>query len=425
MSSSHDRGALLRDRNLRWLFAGALISQLGDQFTLIALPWTVLRLTSDPLVLGTVLAVMGIPRAAFILIGGACVDRHSPQRVLMITKLVNTALLALLALGVGSGALTLWMLYALALVIGLATAFSIPAATSMLPQVAAPAQLPAANGLMMSMRQLSLFLGPVLAGLLIALSGGDPAQGGNDAQGIALAFGLDALSFALSAWTLAKVVTRPAAAPSRQAVLSAVAEGLRSCWADRELRALLGYGAVVSLFIAGPVQTAMPVLAKSVPALGAAGLGTMLGAHGAGTLIGLACAGLRPHWRIGTLGMTVLTIDGLVGLLFTPLGHVSAVWQGAALLLAIGTLAGFMQVMVFTWLQRRVAPAMMGRAMSLFMFVFVGLAPLSAAATGALLRVLPLPTLFSAAGVLLVAVVAVAMTTSMRRLGSTQPSPAT
>ncbi|MBI5255354.1 MAG: MFS transporter [Burkholderiales bacterium] len=425
MSTATPRGALLRDRNLRWLFVGALISQLGDQFTLIALPWAVLRMTNDPLVLGTVLAVMGIPRAAFILIGGAFVDRHSPQRVLMVTKLVNTALLALLAVGVGTGTLTLWMMYALALGIGLATAFSIPAASSMLPQVVAPAQLPAANGLMMSMRQLSLLLGPMMAGLLIAFSGGDPAQGGNDALGVALAFGLDALSFAVSAWTLAKVVTRPAPAPARQAVLSAVAEGLRSFWADRELRALLGYGAVVSLFIAGPVHTAMPVLAKSMPALGAAGLGTMLAAHGAGTLIGLAAAGLRPHWRIGTLGMTVLTIDGLVGLLFMPMGHISAVWQGAALLLAIGTMSGFMQVMVFSWLQRRVAPAMMGRAMSLFMFVFVGLAPLSAVAAGALLRVVSLASLFTGAGVLLVAVVLAAMTTSMRQMGSTQPTPAT
>ena len=70
-----DRAALMRDKNFIWLMAGAIISMLGDQFTLVALPWLVLRMTGDTLVLGTVLALMSLPRALFILIGGAVVDR--------------------------------------------------------------------------------------------------------------------------------------------------------------------------------------------------------------------------------------------------------------------------------------------------------------------------------------------------------------
>ena len=197
-------------------------------------------------------------------------------------------------------------------------------------------------------------------------------------------------------------------------------QGLRSFWADRDLRAFLLYGAVVTLFVGGPLQVALPVLASSQPALGPGGLGTMVGAHGAGTLLGLALAGLRPRWRLRSLGMTILTLDALIGLLMTPLGSVTATWQGAALLLVVGTAAGFLQVLVFTWLQQRVAPAMMGRAMSLFMFIFVGLGPLSGAATGALLRWLPLQQLFTGAGLLLTALALLAMLgPRMRRLGST------
>ena len=361
--------------------------------------------------LGIVLAMVGVPRAAFILVGGAFVDRHSPQRVLMLSKHVSTVLLAVLACGIGFGLLNVAGLCALALGIGLAAAFSIPAGTSMLPRVVAPAQLPAANGLMMGLRQVSMFLGPLAAGALIA--------GGGGLRGLAFAFAVDAASFALSAWTLSKVVTQPQPMPSRQAVFAAVAEGLRHCWRDRQLRALLGYGSAVSLLIAGPVQTALPVLAKSLPAVGAGGLGTMLGAHGAGMLIGLALAASRPHWRLGTLGTTVLAIDASVGLLIVPVGHIGTTWQGAALLLATGTCAGFVQVLVFSWLQRRVPTALMGRAMSIFMFVFVGLAPLSAAATGAVLRWVPLPALFAAAGGLLVGLVALALVwpgSPMRRL---------
>jgi len=407
-----DRGALFRDRNFSWMMGGGVISMLGDQFTLIALPWLVLKMTHDSTVLGTVIAMMGVPRALFLLIGGAFVDRYSPQRVMMATKYVNTVLIGALALAVLTGTLTLPWLYALSLGIGLATAFSIPSGTAMLPQVVAPAQLPAANGLMLGLRQTTMFVGPLLAGLLIALFGSNGQGAVADAQGLGLAFALDALSFAVSAWTLSRVQTRAITAPPRHAVLAAVAEGLRTFWQDRQLRTCLLYWSAVALLITGPIQIALPVLASSVPGLGAAAFGSMLAAHGAGTLVGMAVAGARPHWRIGSLGLTMLVVDALVGLLFMPMGGISATWQGAGLLLAIGVLGGFMQVAVFSWIQRRVPPAMLGRAMSLFMFIFLGLAPLSSAATGWLMQGLSLPALFLGSGLLLLGIVAVALPAS-------------
>jgi len=62
--------AAFKNRDYRLLFAGQSISHLGDQFHLIALPWLVLALTRDPLQLGGVLAVAGIPRALLMLVGG-------------------------------------------------------------------------------------------------------------------------------------------------------------------------------------------------------------------------------------------------------------------------------------------------------------------------------------------------------------------
>lgn len=403
------RGALLRDRNFAWLMSGAVISMLGDQFTLIALPWLVLKMTGDATVLGIVIAMMGIPRALFLLVGGAFVDRYSPQRVMMVTKLVNTVLIGGLAALVLSGTPSLPWLYALSLGIGLATAFSIPSGTAMLPQVVAPGQLPAANGMMLGLRQLTMFLGPLLAGLLIALFGSDGHGAVADARGLGLAFALDAASFALSAWTLSRVQMRPLAPPSRHAVLAAVAEGLRTFWRDRPLRSCMLYWSAVALLITGPVQIALPVLCSSVPTLGAAAFGSMLAAHGGGTLLGMALAGARPHWRLGSLGLTILAVDALVGLLFMPMGFIHAAWQGVLLLLAIGSLGGFMQVAVFSWIQRRVPPAMLGRAMSLFMFIFLGLAPLSSAVTGWLMPGIALPALFLGSGALLLAVVVLAL----------------
>ena len=69
-------------RDFRLLFAATATSLLGDQFALVATPWLVLQLTGDPLVLGIVLALEGLSRAAFMLIGGAVTDRFSPRPVM-------------------------------------------------------------------------------------------------------------------------------------------------------------------------------------------------------------------------------------------------------------------------------------------------------------------------------------------------------
>ena len=408
---------LFADRNFRWLIGGGAISMLGDQFTLIALPWLVLKLTGDTLILGLVLAVMSIPRAVFILIGGAVTDRYAPKRVLMLTKYANLILIGTLAALVLSGQLALWMLFGLGFAIGLASAFSIPSGSAIMPQMIAPAQLQAANGILMALRQITLLLGPLLAGLLIQLFG--DRVGASDTRGIGLAFLVDAASFGISAWTLTKVTVLSEPPRSDDAMLAAVLAGLRHFWNDHSLRTLCLYFCATAFFIGGPAQVALPVLAATRLGDGAAGYGGLMAAHGAGTLIGMIVSGLRPTWRAGTLGLTILLVDALAGALLMPIGRVDALWQGAALLLPLGLLAGFMQVTVFTWMQRRVPPALLGRAMSLFMFIFLGVAPLSAGITGWLMRGLTLGQVFAGSGAILILIVLLELTSPrIRAIGA-------
>jgi len=410
---------LRRHGPFRWLMAGSAISLLGDQFTLVALPWAALQISGDPLLLGTVLALVGVPRAVLMLVGGAVTDRHSPHRVLMLSKHANALLLGTLATLVLTGRLSPPLLALLALAIGVASAFGLPSGSALLPQVVPRSQLVAANGLLMAQRQLSLFVGPLLAAGLIAWVG--RGHTGQPGVGLGWAFALDALSFALSAWTLAQVPAAPRAPAAgmppnvRVGVLAAVAEGLRAVWQDKPLRAALAYWALGSLLVVGPVQLALPLLASQRPGLGAAAFGQLLAVHGGGALLGMVLAIRR--WRLGALGPTLLLADGLIGVLVMPLGQVQTLAQGALLMVPLGLLAGYLQVTVFTWLQQRVVPAMMGRTMALFMAIVMGLPPLAAAATGALLRWLPLPAVFTAAGAALLAVAVLAgLFTPMRRL---------
>jgi hypothetical protein len=274
----------------------------------------------------------------------------------------------------------------------------------------------------MGLRQLSLFIGPMAAGLLIALFG-DGSGTVHQPTGIALAFAVDAASFALSAWTLSRVRLHaaPTISPSAASLWSSIAEGLRNVRRDRELKASYLYWTAVALLVLGPLQIAMPVLAQSQPQLGASALGLMAGAHGGGALLGMAMSGAR-RLRIGTLGTSLLLADVVIGLLFVAMGHITSTGQGATLMLAIGVLGGFMQVAMFTWIQGRVAPSMLGRAMSLFMFIFMGLVPLASAVTGWVLKYVPLTLLFSTCGLLLATVAAISWIASpMRQIDDVRP----
>ncbi|HEY0061876.1 MAG TPA: MFS transporter [Telluria sp.] len=419
-AASLERARLLREPNFRWLMGGGLISALGDQFTLIALPWLVLTTTGNALQLGLVIALMSIPRALFILVGGALVDRYSPKSVLMLSKFANAILLAILAALVFSSSVSMPAIYLLAFGLGLASAFGIPSGTSMLPHVVAPEQLPMANGVMMGMRQLTMLSGPLLAALVFAVWGDGSGSKPGAASGIGIAFAFDCLSFVVSAWTLDKV--RLHAAPKHataEGVWRAIGAGLQMVWRDMSLRVCIMYWALCAFIVGGTMQVALPVLAESRLG-GAAALGLIMGLHGAGSLLGMGLSAASARWkffRLASFGGTILVVDAIAGALLMGMAVIHSTWQAGAFMLLLGLLTGFIQVAVFSWIQQRVPRAMLGRAMSIFMFIFMGLAPLAAAITGALLAWLSLTGLFIGAGAFLLAAASVAwLFTPMARI---------
>lgn len=403
-SEAPTRNSVFANRNFSLLFGGSAISALGDQFTLVALPWLVLKLTGDPAALGIVLAVMAFPRATFMLIGGAVVDRMSPRRVLLGARAVNAACIVILAILVMTGTIHMWMVYLLALAIGLSTAFAYPAGSAILPQLVQPHQLRSGNALFMGARQLSLILGPVIAGFVIAAGAHQVyTKALPDAHGLGIAFAIDAASFLFSLASLAMVRIHGDFHPAKTSVgvLASVAAGIRNVWSDTPLRAFVLYVAVVSVFVGGPIQIGLPVLADTRLNLGAASLGILMTANGVGMLVGSFLSGIVTRLVRGRLGVLVLCIDSLVGLALVGLAFVHTTYSAAGLLLCTGLLGGMAQIAIFTWIQQRVPQAMMGRTISILMFTFMGLGPLSAAVAGALLKVISLTTLFGIAGLAL------------------------
>jgi len=428
-ASTPVRTSIFADRDFSLLFGGSSVSAFGDQFTLVALPWLVLKLTGNPAALGIVLAVMAFPRAAFMLIGGAVVDRMSPRRVLLGARAANAACIVILASLVLIGTIQMWMVYLLALGIGLSTAFAYPAGSAILPQLVQPQQLRAANAAFMGMRQLSMIGGPVLAGFVIALGAHHQSstQALQDARGLGFAFSIDAASFVFSLVSLALIRIRGDFQSSKTSVsvFASIIAGVRYVWGDVPLRAFVIYASFVSVFVGGPIQVGLPVLADTRLNLGAASLGILMTAQGIGMFIGSFLSGYAQRAARGHLGVMVLCFDSLAGVTLAALTLVHTTYFGAGLLFCTGLLGGIVMIAIFTWIQQRVSQAMMGRTMSILMFSFMGLGPLSAAAAGALLKVISLTALFGIAGLALTAIALCCLASpQMRSIRAMQPEAA-
>jgi MFS family permease len=386
----------LRLHDFRLIFAGESISLIGDQFHFIALAWLALQLTGSGLALGTVLMAAAIPRAVFMLLGGAMSDRVSPRSLMIISNALRAVVVALVAFLVLSGQAELWQLYVLAFIFGVVDAFFHPALNTIVPMIVSERLLPPANALVQVMQQLSGLIGPAVAGLVIAAINTGPA------------FVIDAASFAVATGCLLFVRGGRRLAPSqgdgpREGVLANIGSGLSYAWRDPAVRAIVILTAAFNFAFTGPVSVGLPYLAKERFGGGPAEFGLMLSMFGIGALVGALLAGSMRH--VPRLGLVVLLIAGGLGVGLALVGNAPSLLIADAAILLIGLGAGFINVRVIAWLQARTDEAFRGRVMSLVMLGGVGLMPFSLAISGVIIDLGAVTLLFSVAGAIVVAAV--------------------
>ena len=137
----------LRERDFALLSAGMTISLLGDGIFVVAEAWQVYDLDNDPVALSLVGTAWTLGMVAFLLTGGVVTDRADRRRVLIAADLVRAV--ALVAMGVLSltGAIAIWHLVVLSVLMGIGEAFFGPAFGAIVPEVVAAEQLVQANAL--------------------------------------------------------------------------------------------------------------------------------------------------------------------------------------------------------------------------------------------------------------------------------------
>lgn len=368
---------IFSNRNFLLLWIGGATSVLGSQFSMIAMPWLMLQLTGDPLALGLVLAMAGIPRAAFMLVGGAISDRFSARNILVTCDWLNFFFTGLAAALVFMGVMQVWMLYIFSLLTGLLAGFVIPAANSITPTLVPEEDLQTGNSITMGSSQLAGFLGPALAGTLI----GANAQ---SSLGVALAMTVDAITFGFSALMLGQIRTGDLqlSAPKSEVIWNAIRNGWAYLWNHTGIRFMFVLMAAINFLFVGPIMVGIPVLANVRLPEGARAFGYLMSAFAGGNLVGLVLAGVLPRLSGRLFSALILAILAAFGLVLIGLGWLKTTWIDIILMAAIGIGNGYLGLVIFTWIQLRTPKDMLGRVMSMLMLASLGLVPLSQAISG-------------------------------------------
>ena len=343
---------------------------VGDAAFAIALAWLVVDRTGSVATLAGVLLLQAVPRSLLLLFGGAAVDRHSPRLVMLACHSVRAVALATVAVAAAIGTPPLWELSCLALVMGVTSAFFLPASESIIPTLVERDQLDRANAVQGLFEQAALVLGPVLGGLIVA------------GPGAAAVFGLDAATFAVAAATvlLAPSTRRVRRAPRPGTVLREIGEGLGHARRSHEVRLVLLVVGAATLSYSGVFAVGLPALATALGG-GAATLGLMVSGWGAGQLLGALGAsltGLPRRW-----GLLIISMALVEAAMFTTLGLVSSPWAAASILFVVGIGVSYSSdVALPTFIQSQAPPHLLGRISSLIALPRVVLEPVSIVVIG-------------------------------------------
>ena len=395
---------VLRHRDFRLLWVGQATSLIGDQFAMIAMPWLVLWLTDDPLVLGTVLALAGIPRAIFMLVGGAIIDRFSPRTVMLFSDIARLILVSLLAVLVSTATIQLWMLYTFSLLFGILSGFFLPASISVVPSLVGPEELQAGNAMFQGTGQLAGLIGPTLAGAIIAWFAHLTTDTSAELTGIALALCVDAATFVVSVWTLWAIQAgRERPLHNNESILQSIGAGIRNIVQQPFVLMLFAISALFNFLFLGPLLVGIPILANTRLAEGVVGFGLIMSAFAGGNLVGALVAGNRPKPSRKQFHTFLIGLLVAFAITLAMFGWIHSTWLAFVVMFLLSIGNGYFVITTITMLQQSTPREMLGRLMSLLLFVSTGLLPLSEALSGAVSR-WSLTALFVGSGVLMLCV---------------------
>lgn len=393
----------LRDRNYRWYWLSSLAGFFAYQMQLVTQGWLVYEMTDSPLLLGVVTATWGLPVLFLSPLGGVIADRMEKRNLIVAAQTVLVLISLVLAILISTNAIQVWHLIAASFLNGVVFSLSMPARQTIIPELVGEERLMNAIALNSVGMNITRVVGPALAGVLIGLIG---------VSGVYI---IITGCYVVTAGAMLMVSATGVAARMKKAgVIRDLVEGLAYVRWHSIVLMLLVVELVIELF-GWPYLILMPVFARDVFGLGAAGLGMLMSITGVGALFGsLALAFLGDFRRKGLLLLSFIFLFGLGLALFS---NSESLYLSLLFLFIVGGVSIGCFTLTNTLVQSNTAHEVRGRVMSIYTMTW-SVETFGALPIGALAETVGVSLAVSAGGLFLalLAIVALILVPSLRRL---------
>ncbi|MBI4004547.1 MFS transporter, partial [Candidatus Roizmanbacteria bacterium] len=341
-------------------FTGQSISMIGTWIQMIAQGWLVLQLTNSAFWVGVITAVGLLPVLIFSLFGGVIVDRYPKRSIMLITQTFSMALAILLGLLTIFQIVNPFLIALIAFLFGTVSALDTPARQAFVVEMVGRENLASALALNSGIFNGSRVIGPGVAGILIGLIG----TGG--------AFVVNGISYIAVIIALYLIRVHENIPAEHAHPLEAIREGIRYSFSHTTIRILLLFAMITSIF-GWSYFTIMPVIVKNIFHLDASGLGYLSSISGLGALLGtlvLSALARKIKPSVFIIGGSWLLSASLILFSFTRNAPTAAPFLfliGFALIIQFAT--------INTTIQHLVENTLRGRVMSIYVLMFMGMAP--------------------------------------------------
>ncbi len=261
----------LTHHDFRLFWIGQFVSTTGSQMRQAAVAWQIYVLTHSPVALGALGLVRAAPILLFSIFGGVVADTLDRRKLLLVTQVALVGVSCLLAAVTFRGSPSIWALYGLVALGMTAVSFDQPARQAMIPSLVPKGHLTNALALNSTTFQLSLVLGPSVAGVIIAV------------WGVGAVYVVDAISYLAVILALLVIHPPPIIGAIQKVTLAAAVEGLQFVWREPILRSTMLLDFIATFF--GSATALLPIFARDILRVGAQGYGILYAAPAAGAIV--------------------------------------------------------------------------------------------------------------------------------------------
>lgn len=306
-------------RNYRFFWLAICLSSFAAQIMAVSVALEVYLLTRNPFYLGLIGLALFLPALLLVLVTGLAADRYKRRHILAIGGTVE----ALCALGLlfytGYDEAGVWPVFVILVALGTVRAFMSPAASSLAPNVVPREALASAISLNAAAWQLANIVGPVIGGILAAIS-------------LQLSFGVAAVFSVGAVVSILMVVAPPQHTQGQRTSLNEMLAGFRYIWREKVVLGAISLDLFAVLM--GGATALLPVFALDVLHIGEAGLGFLRAAPGIGAIpvaLYLARFPVKDH-----AGRILFIFVALFGLFTAVFGLSTSIWLSFPMLALMG-----------------------------------------------------------------------------------------